>query len=447
LTPRRGDVDRSSIVRYNFFIAVPFTLSFFIEKEELSMRKCVLPVIVVCFIFVLCASVAAVTADETRVWVGGREGDALRQAKRIVIEEYDGVLLRDLQEIGFASFRIEREDLLRILSDDNLLGCVPVVKEIGKGSIPEGEIPYMIENGPDTFSDYTPNDPSYNLQWGPECISAPRAWELFRGDMTAMISILDTGCDLDHGDLAAHMNTRDDYDFVNEDNQADDDHGHGTHCAGIAAGIIDNSVGIAGIAQAWILPVKVLDQNGSGWWDDIAAGILWARDHGAHVISMSLGGSDGDPGLKAACEDAYNSGVLIFAAAGNSGPFWFPSYPAYWTCCIGVGALGGLFWPDCKHLAFFSQRGFGDDKTEGNVEIVAPGVQIYSCYKNNGYTYMDGTSMACPHAAGVGALYCMVRPHWTNVQIRHHIQTHADADGGTQFGWGYGRIDMWPFAD
>ena len=385
--------------------------------------------------------------DETRVWVGGVWGKPLAEAKSLVESEYNGVLVRDLEELGFASFKIKKNDLPYILSDARILRHAPAVMEVGRCSIPAGEEPYVLERGFEAMGDYRPNDPSYGQQWGPECISAHLAWDRFKGDMSATVSIVDTGCDLDHEDLGAHMNTTDDYDFVNEDTDAEDDHGHGSHCAGVAAGIIDNNIGIAGIAQAWILPVKVLDAGGSGWYDDCAAGVLWARDHGADVISMSLGGSSEDQVFKSACEEAYGAGVLIFASAGNSGPLWTPSYPAYWTSCIGVGALGGFFGGNCEKLAFFSQRGFGDDTTEGNVEVVAPGVGVYSCYKNNGYTSMDGTSMACPHAAGLGALYCMVRPGWSNVVIRHHIQDHADAAGGTQFGWGYGRIDVWPFAD
>lgn len=385
-------------------------------------------------------------AEWDRIWVGTSSRAAMMQAREIMILDHAAEPNRSFPRYGAESFLVTPSLVNAVLADKKLKSVAGFVEPVGRCSIPGGEIPYedetVIENG---SNGYTPNDPEYNKQWGPPCLSSELFWKYTKGDKSIVLSIIDTGADYTHVDLQGNIDTADDYDFANDDDDAMDDNGHGTHCSGISSAVIDNGTGIAGMFQTTILPVKVLDRFGYGWWDDIAAGIDWARTHGADVISMSLGGSH-DPILEQACRAAYDSGVLVFAAAGNDGPLWFNNYPASYTSVIGVGAVGGLWGGVCDRVVYFSSRGFGDHTREGNVEICAPGVKVYSCIPGDTYQNMDGTSMACPHAAAVGALYKSFVPGWSNLKIRLHIQANAD-EIGNQHTSGYGRIDPFPFID
>ena len=172
---------------------------------------------------------------------------------------------------------------------------------------------------------FTPNDPKYPQQYGPQLISAPQAWDVQMGSDSVVVAVVDTGVDYNHEDL--YGNVIKGYDYVNGDSDPMDDQGHGTHCAGIIGATLNNGVGIAGIAQVSIMAVKVLDSQGSGYYSWIASGIRYAVDNGADVISMSLGGPSSDSTMQSACDYAQSRGVLVVAAAGNDygGPV---SYPA-----------------------------------------------------------------------------------------------------------------------
>ncbi|MCK4634159.1 S8 family serine peptidase, partial [Candidatus Bathyarchaeota archaeon] len=134
---------------------------------------------------------------------------------------------------------------------------------------------------------FVPNDPYWNLQWSPQIIEADWAWNTTTGKQTVLVAVVDTGIDYTHSDLSNYVSLG--YDWANNDTDPMDDYGHGTHCAGIIAATLNNSVGIAGLAQVQIMAEKVLDSWGYGYWDWIANGIIHATDSGADVISMSLG--------------------------------------------------------------------------------------------------------------------------------------------------------------
>ncbi len=176
-----------------------------------------------------------------------------------------------------------------------------------------------------------------------------------------------------------------------------------------------------------------------GWWSDVAAGIEHALAQGARVISTSIGGEH-DATLQRACDDAYASGVLVFASAGNWGNDW-RNYPVSFTSVIGVGALD----EGCTEVAYFSSRGFGDHLQEGKVELAAPGSYIYSTHRDGLYKYWSGTSFSCPLAAGIGAGYVALSA-WNNQRIRAHMQLSADGIGDP-FDCGYGRVDAFAFGD
>ena len=162
-----------------------------------------------------------------------------------------------------------------------------------------------------------PNDPLYaTQQYGPQLIQAERAWDTAQG-AGVVIAVVDTGVDFGHPDLQGQL-LAGGYDFVNNDGDPADDHGHGTHVSGIAAAVTNNSIGIAGIAPgAKMLPVKVMNSSGSGASSAMAQGIVYAADHGAQVINLSLGGVGYSQTVQDAVDHAWSHGAVVVAAAGN----------------------------------------------------------------------------------------------------------------------------------
>jgi subtilisin family serine protease len=276
-----------------------------------------------------------------------------------------------------------------------------------------------------------PNDPDYDYQWGLDKVRAPEAWALSTGQ-GVLIAVLDTGTDYTHPDLSGKVRTDIDRDFVNNDDDAMDDNGHGTHVSGIAAAATNNSRGVAGLGwDASILPVKVMDSNGSGNSSLLATGIYYAADHGARVINMSLGGLYSCPSdVQDAVDYAYRQGVLLVAAAGNNGANR-TVFPANCAHVLGVAATGYY-----DTLASFSVTGT-------HVSVAAPGTSIYSTLWGGGYGYMQGTSMATPFVAGLAALVYARFPTYTPNQAASAILDNAQDLGST--GWdadyGCGRID------
>lgn len=262
----------------------------------------------------------------------------------------------------------------------------------------------------------TPND-LVAQQYGPQIMSAPAAWDVTLGVNTVTIAIVDTGVQLTHPDLAAKVVAG--YDFVNNDADPTDDHGHGTHCAGIAAAITNNGVGIAGIApNCKIMPVKVLNSSGSGSTTNIANGVTWAVNNGAKVISMSLGGGGVSSTMQGAIDNAWNNGVVVVCAAGNNGSATI-FYPAGYTNSIAVGSTDNTD----------ARSSFSNYSTW--VDVAAPGSSIYSTYLNSGYATLSGTSMACPHVAGeVGLLWSFYGTLVTPAFIRQKLEAGTDYIGG-----------------
>jgi thermitase len=261
-----------------------------------------------------------------------------------------------------------------------------------------------------------PNDPAISQQWGLEKISAFSGWDFGQGSQAVVIAIIDTGVDWRHADLAPKMVPG--YDFVNGDDDPMDDHGHGTHCAGIAAATTNNEVGIAGVGyNCSIMGLKVLSASGSGMWSDIAEAITYAADHGAKVISMSLGSSSSSSTIEAALNYASSRNVVIVAAAGNDGTTT-PHYPAFYSGVIAVGASD-----QSDQRSSFSTYGSW-------VDVAAPGSSILSTYPDNRYAAMSGTSMAAPHVAGLaGLVWAHLGESATAGRVREQIEDHCDSIG------------------
>lgn len=273
---------------------------------------------------------------------------------------------------------------------------------------------------------WIPNDPRYGQQYALPKIQAPAGWDSMRGDAATIIAIVDTGVSKDHEDLAAKLLPG--YDFVNDDADPDDDQGHGTHCAGIAAAITNNGKGIAGLAvDCSIMPVKVLNENGSGAVSWIINGITWAADNGAHVISLSLGGGGASQAQQDSLRYAIGKGSLPVAAAGNHGTTQ-KIYPAGFPEALAVAATDAN-----DNKANFSA--FGSDW----VGVAAPGVNIMSCVPGNSYGPSSGTSMACPYVAGLAGLIKSAWKTATVAELRSQIEGSCDFVGDFVK---YGRINV-----
>jgi hypothetical protein len=276
-----------------------------------------------------------------------------------------------------------------------------------------------------------PADVYYTNQWALERVRAPQAWAHSTG-RDIVVAVLDTGVDLDHPDLMSKVLTDLDRDFVNDDFTAADDHGHGTHVAGIAAAATDNGLGIAGLGwDVRILPLKVLDSEGNGDGLNLAAAIRYAADRGADVINMSLGGAVpcGWP-VDDAVNDAHSRGVTLIAAAGNYlGDT--EMFPANCEHVLGVAATD-----HADAVAYYSNYG-------NHVSVAAPGSGIYSTLNGGSYGYDSGTSMATPHVAGLAALLAARYPPYTPDLVASAILDTAQDLGAS--GWdqhyGCGRID------
>lgn len=259
-------------------------------------------------------------------------------------------------------------------------------------------------------------------------IKAPPAWGCSRG-RGIKVAILDTGIDWNHPDLTT--NVKGAVSLVPGET-AMDGNGHGTHCAG-TIGAAMNGQGVVGVApEAYLYGVKVLANNGSGQYSWIIAGINWAIQNRMQIVSMSLGGSSAPTALQQICNAAYNSGVLLIAAAGNAGPGMDTvSFPGKYRKVVSVSAIDGS-----NVIASFSSRG-------PEVELCAPGVQVLSTVPGGGYGQMSGTSMACPHVAGAAAVVWGAHRFATNTQIWNLLASTADNLGNP--GWdpqyGYGRVD------
>jgi subtilisin len=226
------------------------------------------------------------------------------------------------------------------------------------------------------------------LPWGIARVKAPAAWTNARG-AGVKVAVIDTGIERSHPDLAPRL--KGGWNAVAKTDDYNDDNGHGTHCAGTIAAT-DDGQGVVGVApEADLYGVKVLDENGSGTFDDVIAGMQWAVDNGMQIASMSLGASRGNPSLEAAVAAMEKAGVLLIAAAGNSGGS--VGFPAAYPGAVSVAASDSA-----DKLAYFSSRG-------PEVDLIAPGVDVDSTYLGGTWDSLSGTSMATPHVSGLAALY------------------------------------------
>lgn len=272
-----------------------------------------------------------------------------------------------------------------------------------------------------------PSPQAETIPAGVAQIKAPAAWDCSRGK-AIKVAVLDTGIDGTHPDLAT--NYKGGVSFVPSESSPMDFNSHGTHCAGTIAAAI-NGAGVVGVAPAaYLYAVKVLSKTGSGAWSNLIAGIDWCIKNGMQILSMSLGGDSAPTALEKMCDTAWDKGLLLVAAAGNTAGD--VGFPAKYASIIAVSAIdsGNL-------IAGFSCRG-------PEVELCAPGVNVLSTIPGGGYGTKSGTSMACPHVSGSAAVAWGSHRYANNVTIRRLLAWTSDNLGipGRDPLYGYGRIDV-----
>lgn len=273
--------------------------------------------------------------------------------------------------------------------------------------------------------------------WGNDLVNAPEAWARGYRGQGIVVAVVDSGVDYNHSDLNDNIwtNTReiagngidddrngyiDDvrgWDFIDRDNTPLDGNNHGTHVAGTIAAE-NNGTGITGVAyNAQIMAVRVLNNEGQGNSINVAQGIRYAADNGAHVINLSLGGGYSTD-IESAIQYATSRGSFVVMAAGNEGETQ-PGYPALHATQYGV-SVGAV--DINRNIASFSNQAGSNSALQ---HIVAPGVRIYSTTPGNTYGYSSGTSMAAPHVAGVVGLMLSANRNLTHAQIREILTSSA----------------------
>jgi len=285
---------------------------------------------------------------------------------------------------------------------------------------------------------YMPNDPAlqdWQKSYAQEVLQLETAWDYTLGHHSTVIAVLDTGLNPQHSEFDTPVVAG--YDFVN--NRADfrDDHGHGTHIAGILAAQINNEIGTVGICpRCGLIAVKVLNADNYGTWSTVAKGIVFAVDNNADIINLSLGSDQSSASIEKAIQYAQEKGVLIIAASGNEHSN-VEYYPAAYEGVIGVSATD-----DRDEHWVLSNHG-------RNIDLSAPGYMIYSTgigenlTDNDAFSYMSGTSMAAPHVAGIAGLLLSQDANRSAEEIAG-ILFRTSRDLGEK-GWdgkfGHGRVD------
>jgi serine protease len=270
-------------------------------------------------------------------------------------------------------------------------------------------------------------------QWALNRLRADKVWSDYSSGTGTVVAVVDTGVDGSHPDLSGRL-TAAGVDYVTGTGDGrTDPHGHGTHVAGVVAAVRGNGIGVAGLAPlAQVMPIRVLDEAGSGWSSNIAKGIVYAADNGADVVNLSLGGPTEDSATKVAVNYAMSKGIIVVAAAGNSRATGnATNYPA---ALPGVIAVASTEQSDASSA--FSNTG-------SYIDIAAPGGRILSTVPG-GYAYMSGTSMATPYVAATAALVADITGGTVTTEQFERNLTRTATDLGPA-GWdpefGYGLAD------
>ena len=299
-----------------------------------------------------------------------------------------------------------------------------------------------------------PNDPYYSLQLGLPKIAAPAGWDRSTGSVANIVAVLDTGLNYNHEEFSGRVDLTHAKNYVsdpiNGDGDPMDDYGHGTAVAGVIAATGNNAKGIAGMDwKCKVLPIKILDSGGGGSIESVVKALAYLtalKTSGVNIVAanMSLGqyNSAFDPsryteenpaGLKERCQEAYDAGIILIAAAGNGNVDW-NTYPAYYPSVMAVAATDNS---DLRSIWGGTDPETG--KTQASnyaswVDVSAPGTNIKSTDHHGTYMnptvaggeYWNGTSLASPYVAGLASLIKAAKPTLTNADIITRIQFYAD---------------------
>ena len=292
-------------------------------------------------------------------------------------------------------------------------------------------------NGAQWNADGVAGDPGAYSQWGLNATRAREAWNVTTGERRATLCILDSGVAWDHADLAANVWTAPDgtrgYNAIDPRLSPYDDAGHGTHMAGIAAAAVRNGIGVAGVANVTIIPVKVLTAEGTGKEDDLATGLVWCANRGANVALMALSVDAEGPTVRNALAYAARLDVLLVASAGNKGSCTnCVGYPARDPNVVAVSAI-----TQGETLASFSSQG-------PQVDLAAPGVDIVSTFVGDAYVAGNGTSQASAFVAGAAALVRDAHPTLSAADVTARLTGSARDVGpaGHDARYGNGVVDV-----
>ena len=355
----------------------------------------------------------------------------------IVVLNDDALNLRDILSEVAKKVNIEGTEILHIYED--VLNGFAI-------SVPNERVIEVLEQSP--FVDYIEKDKIVKAF----AQTLPSGVNRVDGDLSSTksgngggaintdIAILDSGIHTSHSDLNIyHQKT-----FVSGTSSGNDDNGHGTHVAGIAAAR-DNSIGVVGIAPgAKLWAIKVLDRNGSGALSTIIKGIDYIKQYASQieVANLSLGCECKSSAFDTAINNAVKAGITFVVASGNSGKDASTFSPANNPNVIAVSAIGDS---DGKCGGTGPSTGYGRDDTLASfsnygavVDMTAPGTKIYSTYKGNSYATMSGTSMAAPHVAGAAALYEASHPGASPSEVRNALLSNGSTSSTTCDGKGHG---------
>ncbi|MBI5624685.1 MAG: S8 family peptidase [Elusimicrobia bacterium] len=328
------------------------------------------------------------------------KGSVAPSARVAIASQSGGVVVRELRLINAVVIRAgssllqsaearlkSRGDVLNVVDDpriDWLKGAPAAVNEVPWPAMTEF-LKGRLETSPAAPAPTAGQD----APWGVIRVNAPASWSVTKGK-GVKVAVIDTGIDFDHPDLKGAVAGG--WSAIDKEDPKNfkDDNGHGTHVSGTIAAR-DDAAGVVGVApEAALYGVKVLDKDGSGNFSDVIAGMEWTVTNKMQVVNMSLGASRGNEALQAAVEAMAKAGLILVAAAGNSGGA--VGYPAAYPQAIAIAASDAG-----DKVAYFSSRG-------PEVDFIAPGVAIPSTFPGGLYRSLSGTSMACPHAAGLAAL-------------------------------------------
>jgi type VII secretion-associated serine protease mycosin len=382
-----------------------------------------------------------VAADEPAVAVTGIEGEYASDRVIVRYEQPDAAAA-EATEAGLSILGVLEAPGDPAVVDTNGQAVEAVIAELASDpAVAWAEPDYVVELADEgETAAVSVSDPRAGEQYSLDRMRVRDAWSLETG-AARIVAVLDTGVHFAHPDLQGRLLTDRDYDFVNNDSSAADDNGHGTWVAGIIAAEVNDGFGIAGISWSdKILPVKIMNSNGTGSTSDLAAGIKWAADHGATVINMSVGGFPYSQLVKDAVDYAWGKGVVLVGAAGNNHREE-SFYPASYPNVVSVSAT--QMDDEFTHWSSYGP----------NVDVSAPGgsvlttncdrAKVSACPYYGDHIVISGTSFAAPNVAGVVALIRARYPTYTPAQIVSRLKNTVDDLGypGWDNRYGTGRVN------